>query len=125
MTLPIKSPRRTYRQHSKEFKRQVVLQTLEPGASVARIAIQHAINANQVFAWRKAYHDGQLGDCSAQGQSAALMPVSVIDLPCAPPAATSGQTGTIVFERGNLRLRIEGQPDLVVLKLVLAQWFSQ
>jgi hypothetical protein len=53
------------------------------------------------------------------------MPVSVIDLPCAPPAATSGQTGTIVFERGNLRLRIEGQPDLVVLKLVLAQWFSQ
>jgi transposase len=126
MTLQTQSPRRTYRQHSKEFKRQVVLQTLEPGVSVARVAIEHAVNANQVFAWRKAYYEGQLGDCPALGHASTLIPVSVIDLPCYDPsAATSKQTGIIVLERGNDRLRLEGLPDLSVLKLVLAQWFSK
>ena len=125
MTLSAPSPRRAYRQHSKEFKRQVVLQTLEPGVSVARVAIEHAVNANQVFAWRKAYYEGQLGDCSTLAHSAAFMPVSVIDLPCDPPAATTTQTGVIVLECGNDRLRLEGLPDPSVLKLVLAQWFSK
>ena len=39
---------------SLEHKRQMVEATLVPGASVARVARDHGVNANQVFAWRKA-----------------------------------------------------------------------
>jgi transposase len=36
-----------YRQHPLEFKRALVALSLEPGASVARIAREHCVNANQ------------------------------------------------------------------------------
>ena len=44
-------PRR--RRYDKSFKRSIVEQTREPGVSVARIAREHGINANQVFKWRR------------------------------------------------------------------------
>ena len=47
--------------------------TLEPGASVARVARQHDVNANQVFYWRKLYREGRLGISI----STALLPVRV------------------------------------------------
>lgn len=53
---------RRYKRHSLEFKRRIVEQTLVPGASVARIAQEHGINANQVFNWRKLYREGLLGE---------------------------------------------------------------
>ncbi len=44
------------RQHrGPELKRQIVEETLAPGASVARVARAHGVNANQVFAWRRRY----------------------------------------------------------------------
>ncbi|WP_229218115.1 transposase [Rugamonas apoptosis] len=36
-----------YRQHPLEFKRALVALSLKPGASVARIAREHGVNANQ------------------------------------------------------------------------------
>lgn len=50
-----------YRQHPLEFKRAVVALSLEPGASVARIAREHGVNANQVFSWRRLYEQGRPG----------------------------------------------------------------
>ena len=49
------------RQHrSPELKRQIVEETLAPGASVACVARRHGVNANQVFAWRRLYRQGRL-----------------------------------------------------------------
>ena len=113
-----------YRRHTLEFKRQVVLQTLQPGASVARLARLHEINANQVFGWRKAYREGLLGDAD----QVMLLPVNVTDAPPSRPAVvemsttTIMQTGAILLERGDARLRIEGCPDSGTLRLVLAHW---
>ena len=45
--------------------------TLEPGASVARVAQAEGVNANQVFQWRRAHRNGEL---QADG-SMALVPV--------------------------------------------------
>ncbi len=45
-----KDKRRSY---SKAFKRRVVAETLEAGASVASVARQHGLNANMVFLWRR------------------------------------------------------------------------
>src|SRR5580700_8413816 len=57
------SARRRYR--SKQERRQIVEETLQPGASVAVIARQHGVNANQVFAWRKLYREGRLDAAEA------------------------------------------------------------
>lgn len=43
------------RRYSQEFKQQVVKATLVPGASVARIALEHRLNTNVVFKWRRAH----------------------------------------------------------------------
>src|SRR3981081_2985407 len=40
------------RRRSIEEKRRISEETLEAGASVARVARRHAVNANQVFYWR-------------------------------------------------------------------------
>jgi transposase len=49
------------RMRSKAERRRIVEETLEPGASVARVARAHGVNANQVFKWRTLYREGRLG----------------------------------------------------------------
>ena len=61
-----------------EEKRRIVELTLSSSLSVASIARQHGVNANQVFYWRKLYHAGQLdGESSADAPGLRLLPVSV------------------------------------------------
>jgi len=48
------------RRRSVDEKRRIVEKTLEPGASVARVARAHGLNANQVFAWRRQHRQGLL-----------------------------------------------------------------
>jgi transposase len=50
--------REARRRRSVEEKRRIVEETLEAGASVARVALRNAVNANQVFYWRKKYRHG-------------------------------------------------------------------
>jgi transposase-like protein len=56
-------PVRKRRVRSKWQRRQVVEETMRPGApSVAVIARAHGVNVNQVFNWRKLYQAGRLID---------------------------------------------------------------
>jgi transposase len=57
-------------------KRQIVEETLQPGASVATVARAHEVNANLVFAWRKLYQQGLL-EPNAAVPTAPLLPVKV------------------------------------------------
>ena len=50
------------RRRSVEERRKIVEATLQPGASVSRVARRHDVNANQVFHWRKLYREGRLGE---------------------------------------------------------------
>jgi len=52
-----RGPRCKYRQPSMEVKRALVEMSLQPGISVARLAREHGVNANQVFSWRKLYRN--------------------------------------------------------------------
>lgn len=47
------APRRR-RRHSPEFKARIVAACQEPGVSVARVALDHGLNANMVRQWVKA-----------------------------------------------------------------------
>src|SRR5437867_12972505 len=61
------------RQHDRAFKKELVRQSLEPGASVSAISLRNGINANMLFKWRREH-------LRAAGQRAAptvLLPVEV------------------------------------------------
>lgn len=107
-----------YRQHPLEFKRALVAMSLEPGASVARIAREHGVNANQVFSWRRLYQQGRLG-APALVRDDGLLPVVLA--PTIPMLGNTGSDvdGTIVIEVGQVSVRIEGQPNAATLAQVL------
>jgi transposase len=110
----------TRRWRSVEEKRRIVEETLEAGMSVARVARRHAVNANQVFYWRKKYREGRLG----KSRSGNLLPVRVSDIPwsksgqarCASPRCTSGAL-EIKLPKG--QLRVTGSVDAEALRTVL------
>lgn len=67
---------------SVEERRRIVEETLVEGASVAGVARRNGVNANQVFVWRKLYHQGLLrADAGVQATS---------DTPGDHPAAAIG-----------------------------------
>jgi transposase len=46
--------------YSKSFKTQVVQECLQPGVSIASVALRHGINANLVRKWIPVYRDHQV-----------------------------------------------------------------
>jgi transposase len=112
--------REARRRRSAEEKRRIVEETLEAGASVARVARRHAVNANQVFYWRKKYREGRLG----KSPSHKLLPVTLSDL----SGSKSGRVGSesSSFAVGSLEiklakgtLRVAGNVDVVVLRTAI------
>ena len=119
------APRRR-REHSVEFKRDLVARSLEPGVSVAAIAMDSGINANLLFGWRRRHLESlaQAEPASARSPAAVLLPVSIEAAPReihrAPPAspARSGG-GTIEIDIGSARVRLRGPVDDASLRSVL------
>ena len=107
-----------------EEKRRIVEQTLSSTLSVAMVARQHGINANQVFYWRKLYRAGQLGNEVGAEPHVRLLPVSVSDEQPAEPeseGATSpvpGLTINIEFP-GRTLVSVEGAVDADIIRAVV------
>jgi transposase len=98
----------------------MVEESFQPGASVARVARAHGVNANQVFGWRKLYQRGRLGENTRAAQGVELLPVTVSDSPVAPaPLPPAVSPGTIQLQLPRGRLRIEGAVDADCLRVVL------
>ena len=115
---PVVAPvvKRKYR--SKEERRRIAEETLAPGASVAVIARAHGVNANQVFQWRKLYHEGRLGSATTSTQ---LIPVRIADVVSQDMRPAVSASGAIHIEMGKVRLRVEGKVDSECLRLILEQ----
>ncbi len=45
-----------------DFKRTLAAFACEPGISVAKLALEHGINANMLFKWRRHYRAGLFGE---------------------------------------------------------------
>ena len=102
---------RARKRRSVAEKRRIVELTLRPGASVALVARAQGVNANQVFAWRRALERGELGEPSVA--SAGLLPISV-EREAAPPS------GLIHVEfPGQALLSIESGADPTLLRVLL------
>jgi transposase len=110
------------RRRSVAERRRVVEETLEPGASVAKVALKYGINANQVFQWRRLHRDGKLG--AAPANAIKLLPVSVSEEDGAttsePAQAGPPGSGAIHIELpGEVRISLEGSVDPAVVRAVL------
>lgn len=104
-------------------KRRIVEETLVPGASVARIARAHGVNANQLFGWRRLYQAGGLGE---QKAGMKLLPVRVTEsLPAsiavehAVADLPKTQPSTIHIKLRQAQVRIEGSADPALVRVLL------
>src|ERR1700692_1806155 len=111
----------------------MVEEAVEPGASVAKVARARGVNANQVFAWRRQYRQGLLGEEPAEMVN--LLPVHVTGTGAsagqrtgqrrAAPATCDGSgstpCGTIQVELPKGQLRITGRVNAETLRAVLEQ----
>ena len=100
------------------FRRWLVEQARQPGASVAALALRHGINANQLRRWMTVEHK------LARGEGVALLPVTIEAAP-APPAvplavaAPAAPSGPIEIEVFGARLKLHGEVDAQRLRVVL------
>lgn len=97
-------------------------ETLEAGASVARVALKYGVNANQVFQWRRLYRDGKLGAASSNAMK--LLPVSLVEVGESaspePVAERCSSSGAIHIELpGEIRISLEGSVDQDLVRSVL------
>ncbi len=104
-------------------KRRIIEETLAPGASVAKVARTHGVNANQVFGWRRLYLAGRLGEPKA---GIKLLPVRVSESQAAPVIVehrvadcSQSQAGTIHIELRQAKVRIEGSADPALVRVLL------
>jgi transposase len=47
--------------HAVEFKRRLAAAACKAGISVAKLALEHSVNTNQLFTWRRDYRAGKFG----------------------------------------------------------------
>jgi transposase len=109
------------RRHSAAFKRRVIEQSLVPGASVARIALDNGLNTNLLFKWRRQHVRAR------RAESPAMLPVAInaalapeaLHLPGPSPVSRTVAGGMIEIELAAARIRIKGTADLGALRLAL------
>jgi transposase len=114
-----KRQRRTF---TPEFKRELVAQTLAPGASVSGIALANGLNTNQLFAWRR-----KLLPATKAATSAVLLPVhldvtgaaNVAQPEPSSNAAAAPTEGDIEIALDRATVRLRGRIDHGTLRLVL------
>lgn len=85
------NPGRKYQHHSVARKREIVEASLRGDESVAVVAREYGVNANQIWAWRKLFSEGRLdNDPVMAGSSAStLLAVDVIEEPPTQPVTAS------------------------------------
>jgi transposase len=97
-----------------------------PGASVAQIALEHRLNANLLFKWRRRY----LREfASTRGEAPKLLPVNVEQVSraaesrlletVAPVPSRAASSGSIEIELPGGRVRLKGAVDRETLRSVL------
>jgi transposase len=113
-----------------DLKRQLAALACEPGISVAKLALEHGINANLLFKWRRHYLAGWFGevqpaDHAAPGphvcEAPKLLPVITVApggrQPLVPAVGNPAATLEIVI--GGATVRVLGEITRDTLRTVL------
>ncbi|SDS15277.1 Transposase [Halopseudomonas litoralis] len=101
-TVSVGKPYQKRRRHSQEFKASIVATCHEPGASVSRIALDNALNANLVRRW--------ISESRRTDNTLTSVPAFVpVNLPAPSTAANS-------HPRNNIRIEIPHVDGAVVVE---------
>ncbi len=107
------------RRYAAEFKREVVIESMAPGASIAQVALEHSINANLLHTWRWQFrHQGAI-----EHKQTGLVAVEVDrDQSSATPgrgaAVVAPVSDRIEVHIGPARVVVFGRPDAAGLRCV-------
>ena len=106
---------RKRRRYSRELKEQILAECEAPGASVAKVALGHGINANIVHGWRKLARQAQVA-MAPQSQFVAVTVASA-------PAVQLEQHGIgVEVRRGAATIRLTWPRDAAN---ELASWMRE
>lgn len=90
---------RRRRRYGEDVRRQVMAECEEPGASVAKVAMAHGINANVVHRWRQLAREGT--------QATAAKPREFVPVTVAPLAPTESRAEIEVeLRRGSVTMKV-------------------
>lgn len=119
----VKSAAEGRRYWTTEEKRRIVEQTLSSSLSVASLARQHGMNANQLFYWRKLYRAGQLGEeIGTDSPGVRLLPVSVEVGESSEPEQNESAAPELTMNieiPGRALVSLEGAIDAKIVRAVL------
>jgi transposase len=115
--------RRTNKRWPEALKREIVAASFAPGASVATVARQYDVNANQVFNWRRRFgpSDGTTQPPPPQARPR-LVPLTISVEPetSVAPTRQSAAEGAIEIEVADTyRVRVRASFDCRLLRRVL------
>ncbi len=116
-----------------EFKRELAAAACASGVSVAKLALEHGLNANLLFKWRRQYRAGDFGApdprhvpaasdpelapaASANNKAVTLLPV---ETPAAVEAEAIAASACIEVVFRHATVRICGKPEIASLRAVL------
>lgn len=113
-----------------DFKRQLAEIACEPGISVAKLALEHGINANLLFKWRRHYRAGWFGEPRRVHHAAPrprvcetpkLLPVMSVSPTVGQPLAPKGVKPSAALEIviGGVTVRVIGEINRDALRTVL------
>jgi transposase len=100
-------------------KIQIVNESRVPGTSVAEVARRHAVNANQVFAWRRQHDQGVLGRRTRRG--ARLIRVEVSE----EAAKQTAQAGAITSGEGRIEITLTDGVRVAICGAVASEHLEQ
>ncbi len=113
----------TKRRHSTAFKRKLLELIEQPGASVSAVALEHGVNANLVFKWRRAKLERQRSPRVVH--QPVLLPVSLdqheslLRVPSPDPERSACKEGVIEIEMAGARVLLRGSVDPASVRSVL------
>ena len=98
------------------LKRQIVAETIEPGASVSIVARRHDVNANQLFKWLVEMAPEKP---AAAEQSVTMLPVQIVPEP-SEPHRRARRSGTIEITLAcGARVCVRGEVSSETLRQVV------
>jgi transposase len=113
----------TRRRHAASFKRELVQRSLQPGASVSGIALEHGVNANVLFRWKREHLRASSSARHESAEQAVLLPVKLAATATPTTQAATPRsplpTGVIEIDIGAARVRLRGAVDEAHVRCVL------
>ena len=117
------------RRWSIEQKREIAMESLQPGASPILVARRHGISSGQLYTWRRhllerssgiAAQPAQFARVAVMGMPAPATPAHPEPQPAAPPSGRGPEGMIEITLPGGVSVRVDAQVDSGALRRVLA-----